>query len=203
MEQGRTRYWTFIVYPESAPQNWRDILQKTGLQFAISPLHDKDINTTGEKKKEHFHVLAVWQNTTTYRSAHLLTEEIRATIPQRVMSPIGCIRYMSHKDNPEKAQYDERDITTINGLDLGDFNALTTSMVLEIKRAIINLARELKITEYSSMYDYLDENDLRDMIDVFSNHTMFFNAYFKSKHFRDYEERVLTNVKQNVKVKSR
>ena len=118
------------------------------------------------------------------------------------MQPIGVLRYLTHKDNPEKAQYDEREITTINGLDIRDFNALTQNMILDIKRGIITLAKQLKITEYSAMYDYLDENDLRDMIDVFSNHTMFFNAYFKSKHFSISEENRLTEYNKRARVKS-
>ena len=200
MASKRERYWTFIVYPESAPENWKEILQETGVQWAISPLHDKDINITGEKKKPHWHVIGFWKGPTSYDRVLDLTEEIKATIPQRVMAPVGAIRYLTHKDNPEKAQYDEREITTINGLDLKDINGLTQTMVESIKREIIHLARELQITEYSSMYDWLDDKDMTDMIDVLSNHTIFFNAYFKSKHFRTYEKE-LTKKEINSKMK--
>ncbi|HAA0081853.1 TPA_asm: hypothetical protein GDG64_14435, partial [Listeria monocytogenes] len=51
------RDWTFIVYPESAPGDWRDILNKTHLRWIESPLHDKDVNADGEVKKEHWHIL--------------------------------------------------------------------------------------------------------------------------------------------------
>ena len=37
----KKRNWAFVLYPESAPENWREELQKTGLQCAISPLHDR------------------------------------------------------------------------------------------------------------------------------------------------------------------
>lgn len=40
----KKRNWAFVLYPESAPADWREQLQKTGLQCAISPLHDKDMN---------------------------------------------------------------------------------------------------------------------------------------------------------------
>lgn len=43
-KDSRTRNWSFIVYPESAPNNWREILQEEMTPFAVSPLHDKDIN---------------------------------------------------------------------------------------------------------------------------------------------------------------
>lgn len=188
MSKGKERYWTFILYPESAPDNWKEYLQQTGVQFAISPLHDKDTNADGEKKKPHYHIVGFWSGPTTYQRVSEITENLNCPIPQRVMQPIGAIRYLTHKDNPEKYQYDERDIQTINGLDIKDINGLTKTMVEDIKRSIIRLSKELKITEYSTMYDWLDDNDMIDMMDVLSNHTMFFNAYFKSKHFREVEK---------------
>lgn len=188
MSKRKERYWTFILYPESAPEDWKDYLQKTGVKFAISPLHDRDINPTGEKKKEHYHIIGFWDGPTTYERVCEITDNLKCTIPQRVMQPVGAIRYLTHKDNPEKFRYDEKDIQVLNGLDLKDIDGLTKTMVEDIKRAIIQLSRVNNITEYSKMYDYLDENDFTDMLDVLSNHTIFFNAYFKSKHFTLMEE---------------
>ena len=42
--------WTFIVYPESAPKNWKEVLDGYHIPWVSSPLHDKDINATGEPK---------------------------------------------------------------------------------------------------------------------------------------------------------
>ena len=52
----KTRAWTFIVYPDSAPDDWRDILDDLHIPWCESPLHDKDQNPTGEQKKAHWHV---------------------------------------------------------------------------------------------------------------------------------------------------
>lgn len=202
MSKRKERYWTFVLYPESSPEDWKEYLQQTGVQWAISPLHDKDKNPDGEVKKAHYHIVGFWSGPTTYERVYEITQDLNCPIPQRVMQPIGAIRYLTHKDNPEKYQYDEKDIQCINGLDLADINGLTKTMVKDLKRAIVHLARDLKITEYSSMYDWLDENDMRDMMDVFSNHTMFFNAYFKSKHFREVQKE-LTNDSLDDRIKSR
>ena len=56
-DNDKNRYWTFLIYPESAPKDWKDILQQTFLPVAISPLHDKDLNADGEKKKPHYHII--------------------------------------------------------------------------------------------------------------------------------------------------
>ena len=64
----KKRYWAFVLYPESAPDNWRDFLQQTGLQVAISPLHDKDIDPTGLPKKSHYHIILCYDGPTTFNN---------------------------------------------------------------------------------------------------------------------------------------
>ncbi|MGL5934083.1 MAG: Rep family protein, partial [Cetobacterium sp.] len=50
----RTRNWSFIVYPDSAPKNWVEIIQEERVPFVVSPIHDSDVNElTGELKKAH------------------------------------------------------------------------------------------------------------------------------------------------------
>ena len=112
----KERHWTFVLYPESAPEDWKDYLSSLGLQCAVSPLHDKDINPNGELKKSHYHILLCFNGPTTYNKVLNITKSLNATIPQRVLSCKGIIRYFIHKDNPEKYQYNEEDILTINGL---------------------------------------------------------------------------------------
>ena len=56
----KNRNWTFLIYPESAPNDWFEILQNTGLPFAVSPLHDKDFNPTGDQKNHIIIVLFVF-----------------------------------------------------------------------------------------------------------------------------------------------
>ena len=60
----RYRNWSWIVYPESAPENWRTLLDETGEKWIESPLHDRDINeTTNEiKKKAHWHIIISFGN---------------------------------------------------------------------------------------------------------------------------------------------
>lgn len=179
----KSRYWTFIIYPESVRQDYIDYLQKTGLQYAISPLHNKDKNPTGENKKEHYHVLVCFNGPTTYKNVNKICEDIGATIPQVVYSTTGIIRYFTHKDNPEKAQYNEEEIKTINGLDIKELNALTNTQIEVIKRELIKLVRENDIKEYRELIDYLIDNDMKDWFEIASKHTIFFKAYIGSRRY--------------------
>ena len=45
MAEKRTRNWTFVFYPESTREDWREVLGEKGLQLAVSPLHDRDTYT--------------------------------------------------------------------------------------------------------------------------------------------------------------
>ena len=57
----RGRNFATMVYPESAPENWREILAGYFIPAFISPLHDKDLNPTGEPKKPHHHVMLMFE----------------------------------------------------------------------------------------------------------------------------------------------
>ena len=54
--KGRTRNFATVIYPESAPSDWKEILNQEFIPAFISPLHDRDTNPTGEPKKPHYHV---------------------------------------------------------------------------------------------------------------------------------------------------
>ena len=44
----RSKNWATVVYPESAPEQWKEILGDMKVEVLISPLHNKDVNPTGE-----------------------------------------------------------------------------------------------------------------------------------------------------------
>ena len=180
-ENVKKRNWTFVLYPESAPTDWIERLKISGLMTAISPLHDKDVNPTGEPKKAHYHVLLVYSGPTTFNAVAKFTASLNATIPQALESVRGMYRYFSHKDNPEKYQYNETDIATLNGFNIADLIELTKSEVNEIKAKILKMIREINIIEYSELIDILLDNELLSEYDVAINNTFFFNTYITSR----------------------
>lgn len=180
----KKRNWAFVLYPESAPENWRELLQQTGLQCAVSPLHDKDTDPNGEPKKPHWHIIVIYSGPTSYNVVKSLCDSLNAPIPQALEQVRGYYRYLTHKDNPEKAQYDENDITTINGFNIADYTELTRSEVNAMMFNLQRLIREQKLYEYSDFMDYLQDNDMRAEYDVASCHTLFFDRYIQSRRFK-------------------
>lgn len=180
----KKRNWAFVLYPESAPKDWREQLQLTGLSCAISPMHDKDVNPTGEPKKPHYHVILCYSGPTAYNVVKALTNgKLGQTIPQPLEQVRGYYRYLTHEDNPEKAQYSKADIQTLNGFDIREFVELTKSEVSKLTREILQLIRDNGITEYSILMDILMDGGeaTGDMFDVASTHTLFFKAYLTSQ----------------------
>lgn len=177
----KKRNWAFVLYPESAPDNWIDVIQQSGLQAVVSPLHDKDINDTGEPKKAHYHVILIYSGPTSYNVVSAFTASLNATVPKALESVRGYYRYLTHKDNPEKVQYSDDDIISINGFDIADFVELTKSEINSKKKQLQILIRKENFFEYSDFMDYLLDNDMSVEYDVASNHTYFFDKYISSR----------------------
>ena len=173
----KSRYWSFIVYPESVKKDWINELEEKGLVFAVSPLHDKDINPTGEQKKAHYHILVEYDGPKTYKSIkEEICDKIGATIPKKIESLRGYYRYLTHEDNPEKAQYKREDIKEFNGFKL----ELTTTETTIIKKKICQIIQNLKIKEYCDLLDYFEDIGDNDYWEIASNHTYFFDKYICS-----------------------
>ena len=177
----KKRNWAFVLYPESAPENWRELLQQTGLQCVISPLHDKDLDPDGNPKKAHHHIILVYSGPTSFNVVKQLTESLNQPIPQALEQVRGYYRYLTHKDNPEKAQYSEDDIETINGFNIADFVELTKTEVNAYKRKLQKLIINLDIVEYCDFMDFLLDNEMWTEYDIGSNNTYFFEKYISSR----------------------
>ena len=46
----RKDYWLFEFYPDSAPENWREIINGWLVDCLVSPLHDSDVNEDGYQR---------------------------------------------------------------------------------------------------------------------------------------------------------
>lgn len=178
--EDKNRHWTFVMYPDSLPENYLEILQQTGLEVAISPLHNKDLDQEKELKKAHYHVLLCFPGPTTYKKVCSITQKLNATIPQRVLSVKGIYRYFTHKDNPEKYQYDEQEIVCLNGFDSENFVAMTTSQIKMIVRELTDIILNKNILEYVDLIDFLVTNEMYDFLDVASTKTIYFNTLISS-----------------------
>jgi len=150
----RTRNWVFFVYPDSAPTDWRDILDELCIPWIESPLHDKDTDGNGEIKKAHWHVMLVFDSVKAYEQVKEITDRLNSPIPQRVQSARAQVRYFLHLDNPDKYQYDRADLREHCGADVTELLKPTSSSRYQLIREMIGFIRDNGISEFIDFADY-------------------------------------------------
>ena len=176
------RNWAFVVYPESLPKNYEEIITETGLPMAFSPLHDRDINPTGESKKPHYHVICYYENPTTQKSVkENVTDKLNGTIPIKLESMTGMYRYHIHLDNPEKAQYNDKDRIFYNGFDTSKVDSLTFFEIDKTLRELQNFIESNDILEYRSLLKILLDSEMFQSWTIARTNTVFLNTYLASR----------------------
>ena len=113
----RTRNYASIVYPESAPSDWKEILSRHFVPAFVSPLHENDVNPTGEPKKPHYHVILMFDGKKSKEQAKEIFDTLGGVGCEVVKSIRGYARYLCHLDNPEKAQYEPSQVISLCGAD--------------------------------------------------------------------------------------
>lgn len=104
--KGNVRYITIC---DNCSKHWSSLLSivKSNYDFWAYIYHDADKNTDGSLVPKHLHILAYDSAGTTLK-AHC--ERFSSVIPPnficKVKSPRAMARYLIHKDNKEKHQYD-------------------------------------------------------------------------------------------------
>lgn len=145
----KSRYFTYLLYPENLPNGWLDALKLTEIPMAISPVHDKDLKKFFDEedpyKKAHYHVIYIASNPVTAsavknRINRVLDDayenEHGKSFGQSFVSLVQIIKtsvrsvytYFTH-ETPDaikkgKALYDAKDIVCINAFDVDRYDVL-------------------------------------------------------------------------------
>ena len=91
-KEKRSNKWAFLIYKESTPHNYLEILEGLHIPFVLSPWHDKDINKeTGEFKKAHKHGALYFESLKSYSQvSELIKEKLKGpSHVEPIMSPKG------------------------------------------------------------------------------------------------------------------
>lgn len=179
-ENQKRRYWAFLVYPESAPDGWRQTLKDSHGSYAISPLHEPD----GEHQKPHYHVIYRHPNTVSQQGA---LKAIPEGVPANgciigVSQPTNYQRYLIHLDDPEKQQWPNgsNEIDILGGFPLDLSREMSKSEQAALRDRLLAMIRDFMITEYSDfVYILMDSGDA-DGLDYACTHTFLFESVIKS-----------------------
>ena len=185
----KKRHWLYIIYPESAPEDWKEQLALTGVQFAVSPLHDRDLLVNGDLKKAHWHMIVIFDGPSTFLTAASFREITHGPYPKVCENLRGSFEYFTHKNDPNKAQYSSSDIELFNGFEID----LSAKDVQRIKKELCEIIIKQNITEYMEFNLYVQYYLEADYFDVASNNTYYFNSLINS--FRHNPEKIMARYK--------
>lgn len=186
--RGRTRNYATVVYPESAPEKWFEILSEQCIPCFISPLHDKDINPGGETKKPHYHIMLMYESVKTKEQATAVFDLIGGVGCEIVQSLRGYARYLCHLDNPEKYQYEPEDVKSFGGADYISIIGLVTDKYKAIGE-MIDFCCDNDIYSYSTLLEWCRSNRFDWFRVLCDNGTFVIKEYLKSKSWTNNGEK--------------
>lgn len=189
-KETRARGFAFVLYPESAPDNWRDIIDSFHVEWAESPLHCFDVEPTGEVKKPHWHIILNFDSVKSYDQVKELISPLNCTIPIKLNSVRGMIRYFAHLDNPEKYQYPVDQIIGHGGMDISEYLRLSASARYSEIKKMCQYVADYNITEFYELMDYAMENENDTWFPLLCDNSAYIvNQYIKSNRERVYRSR--------------
>lgn len=196
-KEQRSNKWAFLLYQESAPKDYLNILEELHVPFVLSPWHDKDVNrSTGEFKKPHKHGALFFETLKSYRQvSELISDNLKGpTHVEVVMSPKGMYDYFIHAENPDKTPYNIDDIESGAGFELDKFLAEQASD--EFLNEVIDLIENNDITELEDLVYFARENNYL-LLNLVIDKTYFFAKFLDSRRFNPKRKKYLEERSNN------
>lgn len=184
----RTKNYTCLVYPDSAPSDWLERLSDLKVQCAVSPLHDRDVNSDGEYKKPHYHVVIMYDGVKTREQAKIDCKSFGGIVPpvpkqgvkdEFIVSSLRVmLRYLCHLDNPEKTLYDPESVICFGGFNYIDYIANEFDNYKLIEQ-ICDFCELQKITSFYSLV-LIARQRFPFWIKPLVNNAFFFKTFLQS-----------------------
>lgn len=179
-KEGKARVFTFLLYPDSAPENFVELLtDKQDYAVAISPLHDKDLVENPESvpqeyleayngfKKPHYHGIIVSNNSTTpsavrKRLQRTFGKNEAVGMIQICHNVKGAYEYLTHESvdakRKKKHVYSSADIKLINGFDVTRYVTVSADERKEQMRTVTDLIYLHVLCNVVELRDFIDGN---------------------------------------------
>lgn len=186
----RVRNWCAVVYPDSAPSDWKEYLDGLNIKWACSPLHDKDIDDDGQLKKPHWHIVICYSGNKSFDQVKEDLAELKCPIPQRCRDVRSSVRYFIHKDHPHKYQYSQNDIEGHGGFDIGNIFKLSASEKHSLYKDIFAYIKENDIVEFFDLVNIISGLDDDSWFQCVTDNSVLFERYLKSNRHRQRERYV-------------
>ncbi len=192
----KSRYFTFILYPESIPDDWMLKLELIGVPIAISPLHDSDKSDAEDRefKKPHYHVVYIANNPVTAESVRL---KIKRALGNKSISHVQIIAtnvenaylYLTHESKDAIAKhkhvYPKSDIKHLNNFDIDRYITQSIEDKEDMLNLLCDIINTVGLANMRELIRYIDSNgqyhginSMRQVNDVVRTSTGLVKMYF-------------------------
>lgn len=173
----KSKYFCAILYPSSVSYDVDKLFKNLAMEhltFAVSPIHDRDVEDDGSLKKAHYHLLLAYSSATTlnnirgwFKACGMPESDLHSV--RVCASGVGYFRYLTHKDNPDKAQYSENDVRIFNDFDdiFKKFSKSANDKIYDLAR-IFQIVDELDTISFHDLVQYLMLNE-RDLLKLLTS----------------------------------
>ena len=188
----KARFFTGLIYEDSAPSDYVKQLEDSLRQYLLSPWHTpdpvEDLESGALKSlKRHRHVLYCHGNSVSAKVAREVMPEWIVLPPSDKGFMVGSYRnlsrYFVHLDQPDKEQFagkPQDNLTVLNNFPLDLSRELTKDERRQLKIQLWNLCRDKSITEYSELLDILGDSQEWDMFELAFDSQSKLEGYIRS-----------------------
>lgn len=183
-KEQRSSKWAFLIYKDSVPDNYIEVLEEIHVPFILSPWHDLDVDKTKENefKKPHKHGALYFDSLKSYSQvSELLSSKLNSpSHVEVVMSPKGMYDYFTHAENPDKTEYSIDDIESGCGFELDKF--LLEQDGRDFYKEVIDIIEGNDFVEFSELVLYARQNNSM-LLGLIIEKTQFFSKFLDSRRY--------------------
>lgn len=175
--------WWGYGYPDSMPEDWREIASKSGYEI-LAMFHDDDVTVDGDLKEPHWHVAVRLSHAGGLEDANaaLLPLGVKEKSVQWRDSWRAVARYLCHLDDPNKAQYSPDNVLEFGGADyLAAINRQKDKY--RIVAAMQAWVAQENCTSFAKLLDFARDNDMEWFMALCDNCAIIMREYIKSRRY--------------------
>ena len=194
----KARYFDFILYLDSSPDNRIELLEQIGVPIAVSPLHDLDKSDVEgqEFKKPHYHVIYVAKNPVTIQSVrnkiNRVLGEKAVTYLEIILNMADMFAYLTHESKEavkkKKHLYDKKDLVLLNNFDIDRYVTLAVEEKDDIFNELIEIIFMNGLANINELRRFVVQKGseygitLKNMDKVLRDHTGLIRLYFDAAY---------------------
>lgn len=186
----KAKYWTAVLYPESMISDWQDNISDI-LQIPFSYcIHDKDKDGHDGDRKTHIHIVLAFPNTTTYKHALSLFQQLQPScaICKKVINIRYIYNYLIHDtDSCRKANkhlYDESERVNGNNFDIGSYEQVSLEEKQQMAKELAQIIIKKNITNMADLYILVSDNMSSDYETIMIGYSGFLGNICKGVYLK-------------------